>query len=82
MSVYGVYDYDIDKMTMIGCGKLLLVIYAIIRELEVSTFSFLYFQNFSVEIQLESNAEFSHDHFKSQVDKAAGARYGTGFRDL
>jgi len=39
-------------------------------------------QNFSVEIQLESTAEFSHDHFKSQVDKAAGARYGTGFRDL
>ena len=39
-------------------------------------------QNFSVEIQLESNAEFSHDHFKGQVDRAGGANYGKGFRDL
>ena len=40
------------------------------------------FQNLSVELQLESHAEFSHDNFKAQVDKAAGARYGTGVRDL
>ena len=40
------------------------------------------FQNFSVELQLENLGEFSHEQFKLEVDKAAGARYGTGFRDL
>jgi hypothetical protein len=39
-------------------------------------------QNMSVELQLENHGEFSHDHFKMQVDKASGARYGTGVRDL
>jgi len=39
-------------------------------------------QNMSVELQLESHGEFNHDHFKMQVDKASGARYGTGVRDL
>lgn len=50
--------------------------------LYLSQSSGLFFQNFSVEIQLESNAEFSHDHFKGQVDRAGGANYGKGFRDL
>ena len=36
----------------------------------------------SVELQLETHGEFSHDNFKLQVDKASGARYGTGVRDL
>eukprot|EP00095_Tigriopus_kingsejongensis_P011980 maker-scaffold879_size85478-snap-gene-0.15 protein:Tk11980 transcript:maker-scaffold879_size85478-snap-gene-0.15-mRNA-1 annotation:"coactosin-like protein" len=39
-------------------------------------------QNFSVELQLENHGEFSHELFKVEVDKAAGARYGTGVRDL
>jgi len=39
-------------------------------------------QNMSVELQLENHGEFSADHFKMQVDKASGARYGTGVRDL
>merc|ERR1712045_248873 len=39
-------------------------------------------QNMSVEVQLENHGEFSHDFFKMQVDKASGARYGTGVRDL
>jgi len=39
-------------------------------------------QNMSVELQLENHGEFCHDHFKMQVDKASGARYGTGVRDL
>ena len=39
-------------------------------------------QNFSVELQLENHCEFSHEQFKLEVDKAAGARYGTGVRDL
>ena len=43
---------------------------------------FLCFQNMSVELQFENHAEFSQDFFKSQVDKAAGARYGTGERAL
>ena len=45
-------------------------------------FLFLILQNMSVELQLENHGEFSHDHFKMQVDKASGARYGTGVRDL
>ncbi len=48
----------------------------------VHFFSPFRFQNFSVELQLENHGEFSHDHFKLEVDKAAGARYGTGVRDL
>nr|ACO10321.1 Coactosin-like protein [Caligus rogercresseyi] len=39
-------------------------------------------QNLSVELQLESHFEFNHDHFKHEVDRASGARYGTGVRDL
>jgi len=39
-------------------------------------------QNFSVELQLENGNEFNHNLFKAEVDKAAGARYGTGVRDL
>jgi len=39
-------------------------------------------QNMSVELQFENHSEFSQDFFKSQVDKAAGARYGTGERAL
>ena len=41
-----------------------------------------FFQNLSVELQLENHAEFSHDFFKGQVDRASGARYGTGERAL
>ena len=40
------------------------------------------FQNFSVELQLENQNELNQDSFKMEVDKAAGARYGTGVRDL
>lgn len=39
-------------------------------------------QNLSVELQLETLGEFSLEHFKTEVDKAGGANYGTGFRDL
>merc|ERR1711892_801963 len=35
-------------------------------------------QNLSVELQLESPSEISMDSFKAEVDKAGGARYGTG----
>jgi len=38
-------------------------------------------QNLSVELQVENANEFSMDHFKAEVDKAGGARYGTGVRD-
>merc|ERR1712168_901988 len=39
-------------------------------------------QNLSVELQIENANELSMDHFKAEVDKAGGARYGTGVRDL
>ena len=39
-------------------------------------------QNFSVELQLDNHNEFSYEYFKDQVDKAAGAKYGTGKRDI
>lgn len=39
-------------------------------------------QNLSIELQIENANEFSFDHFKSEVDKAGGARYGTGVRDM
>jgi len=38
--------------------------------------------NFSVELQVETEADFTLEHFKAEVDKAGGARYGTGVRDL
>lgn len=38
-------------------------------------------QNLSVELQLESVHELNLDHLKAEVDKAGGARYGTGVRD-
>lgn len=38
-------------------------------------------QNLSVEIQTENAHELSYDHLKSEVDKAGGARYGTGVRE-
>lgn len=39
-------------------------------------------QNLSVELQIENANELTMDHFKSEVDKAGGARYGTGVRDM
>jgi len=38
-------------------------------------------QNLSVELQIENVNEFSLDNFKAEVDKAGGARYGTGGGD-
>jgi len=38
-------------------------------------------QNLSVELQCENANELTMDHFKAEVDKAGGARYGTGVRD-
>jgi len=34
-----------------------------------------------VELLIETAAEFTPEHFKAEVDKAGGARYGTGMRD-
>jgi len=39
-------------------------------------------QNLSVELQIENANELTMDHFKSEVDKAGGARYGTGVGDM
>jgi len=37
-------------------------------------------QNVSVELQPDQANEINMDHFKTEVDKAGGARYGTGVR--
>ena len=37
--------------------------------------------NYSVEIQLDSDTDFTFEYFKEQVDKAGGAKYGTGKRE-
>jgi len=37
--------------------------------------------NLSVELQVETAGEFTLSNFKNEVDKAGGARYGTGVRD-
>lgn len=41
-----------------------------------------YFQNFAVELQLESQTEIDIDQFKDALNRAGGANYGTGIRDL
>ncbi|XP_053618531.1 coactosin-like protein isoform X1 [Plodia interpunctella] len=38
--------------------------------------------NFAVELQLESQAEIDIDQFKDTLNRAGGANYGTGIRDL
>ncbi|XP_045513281.1 coactosin-like protein isoform X1 [Pieris brassicae] len=38
--------------------------------------------NFAVELQLESQAEIDIDQFKEALNRAGGANYGTGVRDL
>ncbi|XP_054275332.1 coactosin-like protein [Macrosteles quadrilineatus] len=38
--------------------------------------------NFAVELQLENKSEFDINFFKDQLNKAGGANYGTGVRDL
>jgi hypothetical protein len=40
------------------------------------------FQNFSVELQLENKSELDINFFKEQLNRAGGANYGTGVRDL
>jgi len=37
--------------------------------------------NYSVEIQLDNDNDFEFDYFKQEVDKAGGAKYGTGKRE-
>lgn len=39
-------------------------------------------KNFAVELQLEALSEFELGHFKEALNKAGGANYGTGVRDL
>ena len=73
-----------DKALMKDVIQVRIILFSISK---VSNFYLLiifliYLQNMSVELQLENHGEFSHDHFKMQVDKASGARYGTGVRDL
>ena len=36
--------------------------------------------NYSVEILLDNDTDFTFEYFKTQVDKAGGANYGTGKR--
>jgi len=38
--------------------------------------------NLSVELLVETAGEFTLEHFKTEVDKAGGARYGTGVREM
>ncbi|XP_038218312.1 coactosin-like protein isoform X1 [Zerene cesonia] len=38
--------------------------------------------NFAVELQLESQSEIDIDQFKDALNRAGGANYGTGIRDL
>jgi len=38
--------------------------------------------NLSVELLVETAGEFTLEHFKAEVDKAGGARYGTGVREM
>lgn len=45
-------------------------------------FFFHFFQNFAVELQLESITEFEIEQFKDALNRAGGANYGTGVRDL
>lgn len=40
------------------------------------------FQNFAVEIQLESQSDFVMENFMEILNRAGGANYGTGIRDL
>ncbi|CAH2097364.1 unnamed protein product [Euphydryas editha] len=39
-------------------------------------------KNFAVELQLENQAEIDIDQFKEALNRAGGANYGTGVRDL
>nr|CAD7207172.1 unnamed protein product [Timema douglasi] len=38
--------------------------------------------NFAVELQLENLNELSVEYFRDQLNRAGGANYGTGVRDL
>jgi hypothetical protein len=48
----------------------------------LSIVTYILFQNFAVELQLENAGEFEMDHFLDQLTRAGGANYGTGVRDL
>lgn len=50
--------------------------------LELKSYSFFLFQNFAVELQLENESEFDFKHFVQELNKAGGANYGTGIRDI
>lgn len=39
-------------------------------------------QNFAAELQIESDAEMDIDYFKDVLNRAGGANYGTGVRDI
>uniref|UniRef100_A0A1B6FQA0 Coactosin-like protein n=1 Tax=Cuerna arida TaxID=1464854 RepID=A0A1B6FQA0_9HEMI len=38
--------------------------------------------NFAVELQIENKSDFDINFFKEQLNRAGGANYGTGVRDL
>lgn len=40
------------------------------------------FQNFAAELQIESDGEMDISYFKDVLNKAGGANYGTGIREI
>lgn len=42
----------------------------------------LFLKNFAVELQLESAGEIDLENFKEALNRAGGANYGTGVRDI
>ena len=39
-------------------------------------------QSFAVELQAESEGDLNYDSFSDALNRAGGANYGTGIRDL
>lgn len=42
----------------------------------------VFFQNFAVELQLEQPTEIDLNNFVDELNKAGGANYGTGVREI
>lgn len=44
--------------------------------------TFVWLQNFAAELQIESQAEMDIGYFKDVLNRAGGANYGTGVREI
>lgn len=86
VSVNQLYNFNLYESYQNLTKKLEKALKTIFKLRKVSSYDNFYFlfffQNFAVELQLETLADIELSHFIEELNKAGGANYGTGVREI